>query len=139
MSHSRGTRVLPYWAFHENALFFLLLVKGPIKWLYNYDKQRISWLLTHFLKIFSQIPILDEMEWQRRGFTSSGDSWMESCLLRQSYVWGFLITWDNNLPISRQKHYLNNKSVKYWPTIIRACVVCEDVTDYLIKRRKTTC
>ena len=40
---------------------------------------------------------------QRRGYTSSGESEMNSSLLRYLFVMVFLVTWDSNLPISRVK------------------------------------
>ena len=66
-----------------------------------------------FKKKISQIVIGVEIDrWRRARYTSSGDSGMKSSLFRYIHVFGgFLVTWDNNLPISREKHYLNHKNV----------------------------
>lgn len=56
------------------------------------------------------------MDRQRKEYTFSGDSWMESNV-EDIYFWGFLVTWDNILPISIENHDRNQKMSSKAPTI----------------------
>ena len=61
-------------------------------------------ILTHVLeKKNGQILFGVEMDRRRRGYTSSGESGMESNLLRYLFF-VCLVTSDNNLPITRRKN-----------------------------------